>query len=108
MTISSIPLQATSNQQLRATLNGQQCIIELNDTPFGLFFSLNSNGVNIVNSVLGYNKTLLIAATYTNFIGNLMFNDTQGSSDPTWQGLGTQYELLYLDANAVAQFQVNN
>jgi len=107
MTIQSLPLQVSSNQQLRATLSNQQCIIELNDTQFGLFFSLNVGGVNIVNSVLSYNKTLLIAAVYTGFIGNFMFNDTQGTSDPTWQGLGTQYELLYLDVDSVAQFQAN-
>lgn len=28
--------------------------------------------------------------------GQLMFLDTQGASDPTWDGLGTRYQLLWL------------
>jgi hypothetical protein len=36
------------------------------------------------------------------FIGNLLFVDTQGSSDPTYDGLGSRFSLVYLTAEEYA------
>ena len=39
---------------------------------------------------------------YTGFIGNLLFIDTQGNSDPSYDGLGSRFSLVYLTAEEYA------
>lgn len=41
------------------------------------------------------------SAMYIPFIGNLVFIDTEGASDPTYDGLMSRYYLFYYDASDV-------
>ena len=36
---------------------------------------------------------------YLGFVGDLMFADTQGASDSSYDGLGTRYLLVYLEVS---------
>jgi hypothetical protein len=40
-----------------------------------------------------------VRSLWLGFSGDLMFSDTQGSSDPSSPGLGTRYLLFYLTSD---------
>lgn len=42
-------------------------------------------------------RVTLTRNTYGQFIGSLAFIDTQGTSDPTYDGLGDRYQLVYIE-----------
>ena len=63
-----------------------------------LLFDLTVNGVVITTAALCLNlKRLLINRQYMGIIGDFMFVDTQGENDPQYSGLGSRYQLLYLE-----------
>jgi hypothetical protein len=94
----TITIQPVPSQLIKVVLGGQNCQIAIYSKPQGLFFDLNSNGSNVVLGVIAHDANPLISARYLGFIGNLIFVDTQGSSNPTYDGLGTRYTLTYLNA----------
>lgn len=91
-----IPLTPVPSQTTRVVLGGQNCQISVYQKSEGLFFDLSVDGTAIVLAVVGRDMDPLICREYLNFIGNLMFVDTQGASDPEYLGLGTRYALVYL------------
>lgn len=97
-----LPLIPEPGQMLSAVLGGQNCRFFIYQKDQGLFLDLVVNGVNVAVGVICRNEVLLIAADYIGFIGNLMFTDTQGLSDPMFGELGTRYVLLYLEPSEVA------
>lgn len=102
-----IPLQAIPNQVLQVQLGGQNCTIGLQQTNYGMFFSLTlgSNSSPTVAGVLCENLVLLVRDAYLGFVGDLAFADTEGSSDPVYTGLGditARYQLAYLSTDDLA------
>lgn len=93
-----IPLQAAPSQTTNVILSDQQCQISIYQKPQGLFVDVASNGVSVVSGVLALNAVPIICREYVGFIGNLLFIDTQGTSDPTYDGLGSRYSFVYLTA----------
>lgn len=93
-----IPLQPVNSQQLQIVLNGQNCQIAVYSKSTGLYVDLQSNGVDISTGVIAHNLIPLVPTVYFGFLGNLIFVDTQGTSDPVYTGLGARYQLLYLTA----------
>lgn len=114
-----VPLAPNPNQTLQIVLAGQNCSIELRtldgyavtdiadfseDNPY-LAFSLDVSGVSITVTQNCLNlKRLLINRQYLGFVGDFMFVDTQpdpvtGSADPQYSGLGTRWQLIYLEAS---------
>ena len=82
------------------------------------YCDLAINSVPIWTGVACMNLVNLVFAPYLAFVGELMFFDTQGLSDPVFSGLGTRYHLMYtqpgldpvqvpLDAAPAQQFDVN-
>lgn len=98
----TIPIQPTPAQSVKVILGGQNCVITLTQKPQGLFFDLNSNGVDVVTSVIARDAVQLVCREYVGFIGNLLFVDTRGNQDPTSTGLGNRFVLLYLTADEYA------
>jgi hypothetical protein len=96
-----IPLQAVPSQQLQVVLGTQNCVISIYQKDQGIFVDLTSNGVVISQAVIALDVTPL-TFNYSGFIGNLVFTDTLGNSDPVYTGLGNQYQLIYLDTSEVA------
>jgi hypothetical protein len=92
----SIALQPVPSQQLQVVLGGQNCQIAVYLKGENLFVDLNSNGADISIAVIARDVIPLVPTTYLGFVGNLIFTDTQGSSDPTFDGLGSRYQLVYL------------
>jgi hypothetical protein len=91
-----VPIQSTPSQTIKAVLGGQNCQIALYAKTQGLFVDINADGVEIVSGVIARDAVPLLARGYTGFIGNLLFVDTQGASDPQYSGLGSRFNLIYL------------
>jgi hypothetical protein len=91
-----IPLQPVPSQQVQCVLNGQNCEIATYLRGSNLYVDLAVNGVSISSAVIARNQISLVPTSYLGFTGFLLFNDTQGSSDPQYTGLGARYMLLYL------------
>jgi hypothetical protein len=101
-----IALQPVPSQILSVVLAGQNCQIAVYQKTQGLFVDLNVNGADISTAVLAHDVVPLVPTGYLGFSGNLIFTDTQGNSDPTYDGLGGRYQLVYLAASEVASAQL--
>jgi hypothetical protein len=113
-----VPLSANPDTTLQIVLGGQNCSIRVRtldgyaiaddaslDTGAQyLMFSLDVSGVSItVNQNCLNLKRLLINRQYLGFVGDFMFVDTQPPAgtlgeDPQYTGLGTRWQLVYLEA----------
>lgn len=93
-----IPLQPVAVQSVKFVAGGQNCQILISQTGRGMLFDLNSNGSDVVTSVICLDAVPLVCRQYESFQGNFVFIDTQGNSDPYFDGLGARYKLVYLSA----------
>lgn len=93
-----VPLAAAPSQTLAIVLNNQACEIALRQNGGNMYFDLSANGAEIVRSRIVRNKQrLCIDAKYRPFIGDFLFFDTQGDTQPEYTGLGSRYVLLYIE-----------
>lgn len=93
-----IPLQAVPSQSLSVVLGAQNCQLNVYQKSTGLFLDLYVNNAPIITAALCLNRVRLVRTTYQGFIGDLTFTDTLGSGDPAYEGLGDQFQLLYLES----------
>ena len=98
MGISTIPLKAVPSQSVNVILSGQPCIIGLRLIGGRQYLSLSVNGDVICRNVLVVNRSAIIRAKYTGFIGELAAIDTQGDEAPQYTGWGTRWLLAFNDA----------
>lgn len=92
-----VPLQALPNQVVTVTLGGQVCRIAVQQQDAGMFCNLYVNNVLMIGGVICENINRLVRDVYRNFIGDLIFLDTQGDADPVYTGLGSRWQLVYLE-----------
>lgn len=113
-----VPLNAVESQTLQfvaATQNCQMSVytndgldmtdptLETNSTYIAMDFAYN--GIQVTNTQPCLNKTrILLNRQYLGFVGDFMFVDTQppagtDGADPEWEGLGTRWVLVYLEAS---------
>ncbi len=97
-----IPLQAIPSQIVKAVLGNQNVQIAVYSKSVGIFVDVNSAGVDLVTGVLALHGVPIVCREYMGFAGNLLFVDTQGTNDPTYDGLGDRYQLIYLEASEYA------
>ena len=90
-----IPITNVPSQSFSVQLGSQNCSINIYQKSTGLYFDLFINNVNIVQTMLCLNLVGLVRESYQGFTGQLFFFDTKGTSDPSYQGLGTRYLLVY-------------
>lgn len=94
-----IPVAAVPSQTLAVTLAAQPAQIALRTLGDNLYLDLIVRGVAIVTTRICRNQQrLLLDVIYRGFLGDLMFVDTQGETDPVYTGMGTRYQLVYLNA----------
>lgn len=91
-----VPLTANPNQTLTIGLNNQACQIAVYQTPDALFLDLYVNDALIIAGVICQNLNRIVRNLYLGFQGDLAFVDTQGTDDPNYLGLGSQFQLVYL------------
>jgi hypothetical protein len=98
-----VPLSAVASQTLNVTLGGQACTVNVYQKNTGVYFDLFLNGVAIVTTKLCLNLTRLLGQSqYLGFVGDFVWNDTQGSSDPYYTGIGSRFVLVYVSAADLA------
>jgi len=97
-----VPIQPLPNQNFQATLGGQQVSMTIFQTDFGLFANIVSDNRSIVNGVICEDNNRLVRDAYLGFIGDMIIVDTQGSDDPIYTGLGSRWQLIYLEAADIA------
>jgi len=118
----TVPLQAVPNQSLSVTLDGQAAeisVYQLGTPPTThLYFDLAESGTPIVTCriIRGYGglpgttpQYLLQDALYQGFQGDFVMVDTQASAtvqalDPQYSGLGTRWQLVYVEASDLAEY----
>jgi hypothetical protein len=92
-----IPLQPIPSQIVSANLAGQPTQIKVYQKMFGLFVDVSVNNKLIIGGVIARNGVKIVRSAYLGFIGDLFFDDAQGTSDPTYTGLGSRFSLVYLE-----------
>lgn len=103
-----VPLSAVPAQTLSAVLAGQNCQLSVYQKSTGLYLDLAVGGTPILNTMICRNAArLLLDRTYLGFVGDLLFVDTQAATlldgaDPTYAGLGAQFQLIYLTGAEIA------
>jgi hypothetical protein len=102
-----IPLAPVASQQINVTLGGQACSINVYQKSTGVYLDLFLNNQPISTTVRCLNEAELVEdRQYLGFVGNLMFVDTQGETDPTYTGFGPEptgrYQLVYIEASDLA------
>jgi hypothetical protein len=98
----NIPLQPVPTQATKVVLGGQNVQLLIYQKPQGVFVDINADGVDIVAGIVARDAVPLMCRNYMGFIGNLLFVDTQGNSDPSYDGLGSRFSLVYLTAEEYA------
>lgn len=101
----AIPLQPVPSQQLQVVLGGQLCQISVYLKRTYLYVDTSANGVDVSTAVMALNGVPLVPIGYTGFVGNLIFVDTQGTTDPQYSGLGSRYQLVYVTSADAAAIQ---
>ena len=101
----TVPLQPVASQVSKVVLGGQNCQIGVYQKPQGIFVDVSSDGVSIAVATIARDIDPVISRVYTGFIGNLLFIDTQGNSDPSYTGLGSRFSLVYLTAEEYVLIQ---
>jgi hypothetical protein len=118
-----IPLGTVPQQTLNTVLDGQNVSLSLYTLPVSaqwyslgqpnlynvaaqfnyLFLDVLLAGAVIKTCIQCLNLQRLLAdCQYTQFIGDFVFVDTQGNTNPIYTGLGSRYQLIYLEAADLA------
>lgn len=97
MTNAVIPIRAIQAQSLNVIINGALIRIDLYQRSTGLYLDLWQNSIKTVAGAICQNMNPILHAPYLGLGGDLFFLDLQGSSDPTFDGLGSRYILIYAD-----------
>ena len=90
------------SQTFTVNLANQACQIDLQQLSTGLYMTLAVNNTVIIQGVICENLNRIVRDLYLGFIGDFVFFDNQGTSDPYYTGLGSQFSLVYLEASDLA------
>ena len=90
-----IPIEAVPSQQMNIVLSQQNCTLKIYQNSGLVYVELAVAGKPLVYAGLVRNRVNLVRGSYLHFIGNLMFVDTQGSSDPVFTGFNSRWLLIY-------------
>lgn len=97
----TISLSAEKEQTVTVTLNNQSCVIRLVQRDSGLYMDLSVDDNPIIQGIPCWYGNKMVRYSYLGFIGDFIFLDKQGESDPEYSGLGDRYLLLYLEESDV-------
>src|ERR1017187_5551416 len=94
-----VPVNDTPNQTLNVSLGGQAVTLNIYSTADNvLYMDVLVNNSGIIYGVVCENLNRIVRSLYLGFVGDFIWNDTHGKSDPSSPGLGTRYQLIYLSA----------
>lgn len=90
-----ILLSPVPSQSFDIQLGGQNCTINLYQKTTGMFLDLFVDGKVIIQTRIVRDRVKLVRLDYLGFIGDLAMMDNQGTSDPSYDGLGSRFVLGY-------------
>ena len=97
-----VPVQAVPNQTLQVQLANQPTTLNIYQLSTGLFMDVEVNGELIIGGVICQNLNRIVRSAYLGYPGDFVWDDTQGTSDPVYTGLGARYLLAYLNVADLA------
>jgi hypothetical protein len=97
----TISLAAIPSQRLSVALEQEQqpCGLAVDQKRTGLYLDLYVAGNLIMAGALCRNLVYLVREAYLGFVGDLAFVDSAGDDDPQYSGLGTRWQLLYIETH---------
>lgn len=98
-----ISLSPSLSQKVYVTLGGQNCAIKLHQRSTGFYADVYIDEKAIAQGVLCLNCTYIVRYAYLGFKGDLIFVDTKGDVDPTYDGIGTRFKLYYATSEEVGR-----
>jgi hypothetical protein len=96
-----IPTSALASQILQTQPADQPLTLSLYQKTTGLYCDIAISTVPLLYGILCRDRVRLVRDTYWGFTGDLQFVDTQGATDPSYDGLGTRWFLLWFAASEV-------
>lgn len=90
-----VPLIVTPAQTVNVVLGDQSCTIDVYQKFWGLFCDVLVDDVVIIQGVLCQDRNYIVRSLYLGFSGDLLFVDTQGTTDPEFEQLGSRFLLVY-------------
>lgn len=98
-----VPLTAVPGQTLSIVLGNQPVQIALATRNAELYFTLSVGNVFVTKNRICRNaQRLLLDSQYHGFAGDFAFIDTQGDTEPVYEGLGSRYFLIYFESADLA------
>jgi hypothetical protein len=94
-----IPVTSVAAQTLNVVLGGQSCTINLYQKRDVMLCDLLVGATTVMSAVVCHDRVKLVRYPYLGFVGDLVFIDMQGTSDPDYTELGTRYIFCYLEAS---------
>ena len=85
------------SQTFNVAVAGQACTVNLYQKSTGFYCDVLINNAVVIAGVLCENLNKIVRDLYLGVIGDFVFRDTQGTSDPSSPGLGTRFQFLYLE-----------
>ena len=95
MAISEIPLRPVPAQTVQVSLAGQPVTLYLRQLGGRQYLSVSWAGEVLCDTVLMVNRSAIIRAAYTGFVGDIAVYDTQGDEAPSYDGWGGRWRLLF-------------
>lgn len=95
----AVPVKAVPSQTLTVVLSNQNTQVNCYQKQGALYMDVYVNNAPIIVGVQCENANRIVRSTYLGFIGDFIWQDTQGQTDPVYTGLGSRYLLQYLTAD---------
>lgn len=95
--IVEVPLSSLPSQELSLVLGNQDVTVRVLTRGDYLYLDILKESTPVIQGQLIVTGQNLLPSGLSNFVGNFQMVDINGTSDPVYTGLGTQYRLLYND-----------
>ena len=101
----SVPLAPVPSQTLSVILGVQNVNLSVYVESTGIYMDVVSNGATIATTrILRDGARVLQDEQYSGFVGDFVMVDTQGELDPVYTGLGSRFQLVYLEATDLVKY----
>lgn len=91
-----VPVQSVANQTFNVAISGQNATLNIYQKLSGLYMDVLVNDAPIISGVICENLNRIVRSLYLGFVGDFVWLDTQGASNPSYSELGSRYVLVYL------------
>lgn len=94
----TVPLSALPSQSFQIVLDDQDCEIDLLLRGDFFYLNLTVNGEVVQQGAIVMEGVSIIQMPNNFFKGSLAVFDTLGEEQPSWEGLGDRWQMVYFSA----------